>query len=261
MTWGPAPRRVTWGSAHCAGERLSRFWPVCTLGRQDPRPETGSLLKPQSLAPQGRHSRCLLRPSLDPGSPRTEALLREALLDLSPQRAPCPGAAVLLPSVSALCPPGQGGLWGSPSPEAPTPRPLPGAGRAPPPACSLPTRQLLVPRPLATPPQGPQAPGLSQRQVLLRTGPAGARGASTSLWATYEGVLVRRGPCTSPGSVSPVPTPSGPPGPNLAFRAASANRSPQGRAMPGGSARSQADPSKASAPWPSSAPPSRFPAP
>ena len=87
---GPAPRRVTWGSAHCAGERLSRFWPVCTLGRQDPRPETGSLLKLQSLAPQGRHSRCLLRPSLDPGSPRTEALLREALLDLLSQRAHAP---------------------------------------------------------------------------------------------------------------------------------------------------------------------------
>ena len=71
-------------------------------------------------------------------------------------------------------------------------------------------------------------------------------------------VLARRWPSTSPGSVSPVPTPSGPPGPDLAFRVTSANRCPQGRAMPGGSASGQADSSKASAPWPSSALPSRW---
>ena len=69
-------------------------------------------------------------------------------------KGPLPWSSDPAPWIVCSVHPGQRG-----SPEASTPRPLPGAGRAPPPACSLPTWQLLVPRAPGNIPRGPAGLG------------------------------------------------------------------------------------------------------
>ena len=128
---------------------------VCSSDlRQDPRPETRSLLRSQSLAPPGLPSRCLLRASLDPGAPGQRRPPQRGTAGPLTPKGPLPWSSDPAPWSVCSVHPGQRG-----SPEASTPRPLPGAGRAPPPACSLPTWQLLVPRAPGNIPRGPAGPG------------------------------------------------------------------------------------------------------
>ena len=234
-----------------------RSGPSAHSGGKTPAQRQGACSDRSHWPPQGSPPGASSAPHWTPEPQDRDAPLREALLGRSPQRAPCPGAAILLPGVSALSTQDRGAALKPPHLDPCLVR----GGRLRPPAVS-PPGSFLSPGPLATSPEGPQAPGLGQQQIRLR------HWARRGEWGRYQPVgPVHRGfgekvAFHSPGSVGPVPTPLRASwAPNLAFRVTSASRCPQGQARPGGSANGHADPSEASVPWPSSTLPSHFPPP
>lgn len=227
--WPPQPptrRPLQDGAAGEAGSGLrqhrvrSRGTPRMCRGVADPAGLRGVPLPGPAGAQdarglqllQGRHGTRLQRPTQRRRSPGTAAVsgpqdpgrLRR-LTQMSPEtglpRPPhpditvCPGAATQAGDARA----------GGPCP-AEALHPEQGRGEGP-------AHPLLIPRaPTGRPRRARGALASASGRSCSSTGPAGASGASTSLWTTCAGTSGRRWPSTSPGSVSPPRCP-GPPGP------------------------------------------------